>query len=38
MEITEIINYSSKPQLYEKGDSVMWTDSHLQPRNGLRAQ
>ena len=29
MNITDIINNSNKPQLYEKGDSVMWTDSHI---------
>jgi len=29
MKITDIINNSSKPQLYEKGNSVMWTDSHI---------
>ena len=29
MKIAEIINNSSKPQLYEKGNSVMWTDSHI---------
>ena len=29
MKITDIINNLSKPQLYEKGDSVMWTDSHI---------
>jgi len=29
MKIPEIINNSSKPRLYEKGNSVMWTDSHI---------
>ncbi len=29
MKITDIINNSSKPELYEKGDSVMWTDNHI---------
>ena len=29
MKITDIINNSSKPLLYEKGNSVMWTDSHI---------
>ena len=29
MKIADIINNSSKPKLYEKGDSVMWTDSHI---------
>jgi 2-polyprenyl-3-methyl-5-hydroxy-6-metoxy-1,4-benzoquinol methylase len=29
MKITDIINKSGKPQLYEKGNSVMWTDSHI---------
>ena len=29
MKIADIINNSSKPQLYEKGNSVMWTDSHI---------
>lgn len=29
MKIADIINNSSKPQLYEKGTSVMWTDSHI---------
>jgi 2-polyprenyl-3-methyl-5-hydroxy-6-metoxy-1,4-benzoquinol methylase len=29
MKIADIINNSSKPILYEKGTSVMWTDSHI---------
>ena len=29
MKITDIINNSSKPELYKKGSSVMWTDSHI---------
>jgi 2-polyprenyl-3-methyl-5-hydroxy-6-metoxy-1,4-benzoquinol methylase len=29
MKIADIINNSGKPKLYEKGDSVMWTDSHI---------
>ena len=29
MKIADIINNSSKPKLYERGDSVMWTDSHI---------
>ena len=29
MKIEEIINNSSKPELYKKGSSVMWTDSHI---------
>ena len=29
MKIADIINNSNKPQLYEKGTSVMWTDSHI---------
>ena len=29
MKTAEIINHSSQPQLYEKGNSVMWTDSHI---------
>ena len=29
MKIEEIINNSSKPELYKKGSSVMWTDNHI---------
>jgi len=29
MKIADIISNSSKPRLYEKGNSVMWTDSHI---------
>ena len=29
MKIADIINNSTKPKLYEKGNSVMWTNSHI---------
>jgi 2-polyprenyl-3-methyl-5-hydroxy-6-metoxy-1,4-benzoquinol methylase len=29
MKIADIIGNSGKPKLYEKGNSVMWTDSHI---------
>ena len=29
MKIADIISNSSKPRLYEIGNSVMWTDSHI---------
>lgn len=29
MKIIDIHNYSQKPKLYEKGNSVMWTDEHI---------
>ena len=29
MQITDIINYSLKPSLYEKGTSFMWTDEYI---------
>lgn len=29
MKIQDIHNYTSKPNLYEKGNAVMWTDEHI---------
>ena len=29
MKIEELINYTVKPPLYEKGTAVMWTDEHI---------
>jgi len=29
MKIKEILNYTKKPALYEKGTAVMWTDEHI---------
>ncbi len=29
MKITEILKQSQKPELYEKGTAVMWTDPHI---------
>lgn len=29
MDLQELMNYSKKPPLYDKGNSIMWTDEYI---------